>query len=150
MTDKKQYTMMNGLTGAFIGGLAGGVTMLLLAPQSGVNTRTRLQERSIELLDNALSRIETVVSQMRSGLIRGYDKLHDFSEQSEESEQNETEVVPQTNFFANAVQTENQSTETENIELASPNDAERPMDDIDNLVEQQPIADNVVNDSMGG
>ncbi len=140
MTYKKQYNML-GVTGAFLGGLAGGVTMLLLAPQSGENTRAQIQERSIELLDNALSRVENAVAQMRSGLINGYEKVYYSAEQSQ------AKMVPQSNIAADTVQTENEATQS--ISLASPNE-EKPMDDIDNLVEQQPIADGVVNDSMGG
>jgi gas vesicle protein len=41
------------LTGMLIGGLAGAVTMLLLAPQSGEKTRTQIQEKSLELRDHA-------------------------------------------------------------------------------------------------
>ena len=141
MTHKKQHTMLGGLTGAFLGGLAGGVTMLLLAPQSGENTRTQIQEKSIELLDNALSKVENAVSQMRSGLISSYKQVYYLAEESD------ARIVPQSDVVANAVQTENEATQS--ISLASPNE-ERSMDDIDNLVEQQPIADDVVNDSMGG
>ena len=146
MTDKKQHAMLNSLTGAFIGGLAGGVTMLLLAPQSGQDTRTKIQKKSIELLDDVLSRVENAASQMRSDhkkrRIRSYKKPHYLTEQRQ------TRIVPHSDFITDVVQTETQATES--VSLASPNDEERPMDDIDNLVAQQPIGDGVVNDSMGG
>lgn len=146
MTNKKQQNMLNGLTGAFLGGLAGGMTMLLLAPQSGEDIRTKIQKRSIELLDDVLSRVENAASHMRSDYkkrrIRSYKKAHYLAEQRQ------TRIVPQSDFVADAVQIEYEVTES--VSLASPNDEERPMADIDNLVEQQPIGDGVVNDSMGG
>ena len=39
------------LAGMLIGSLAGAVTMLLLAPRSGKDTRTQLMEKGIELRD---------------------------------------------------------------------------------------------------
>ena len=39
------------LVGTLIGSLAGAVTMLLLAPQSGKDTRTQIQKKGIELRD---------------------------------------------------------------------------------------------------
>ena len=41
------------LAGFVLGGLAGAVTALLLAPQSGEETRTQIHDKSIELKDKA-------------------------------------------------------------------------------------------------
>ena len=51
--------------GMLIGGLAGAVTMLLLAPQSGKDTRTQIQEKSIELRDRTTGMVEDVMAQVR-------------------------------------------------------------------------------------
>ena len=53
------------LAGMVIGGLAGAVTMLLLAPQSGKRTRLQIQEKSIELRDRATGMVEDAVAQVR-------------------------------------------------------------------------------------
>jgi len=53
------------LVGMVIGGLAGAVTMLLLAPQSGKRTRIQIQEKGIELRDRATGMVEDVVAQVR-------------------------------------------------------------------------------------
>jgi len=53
------------LAGMVIGGLAGALTMLLLAPQSGKRTRIQIQEKSIELRDRATGMVEDVVAQAR-------------------------------------------------------------------------------------
>jgi gas vesicle protein len=54
------------LVGMLIGGLAGAVTMLLLAPQSGKDTRRQLQEKSIELGDRTTEMVEDTIAQVRS------------------------------------------------------------------------------------
>lgn len=54
------------LVGMLIGGLAGAVTMLLLAPQSGKETRKQLQEKSIELRDRTTEIVEDAVAQVRT------------------------------------------------------------------------------------
>ena len=53
------------LVGMVIGGLAGAVTMLLLAPQYGKRTRIQIQEKGIELRDRATGMVEDVVAQVR-------------------------------------------------------------------------------------
>lgn len=51
--------------GMLIGGLVGAVTMLLLAPQSGKDTRTQLQEKGIELRDRTTEMVEDTLAQVR-------------------------------------------------------------------------------------
>jgi gas vesicle protein len=54
------------LVGALIGALAGAVTMLLLAPQSGKDTRKQLQEKSIELRNRTTEMMEDTMAQVRT------------------------------------------------------------------------------------
>ena len=54
------------LGGMLIGGLAGAVAMLLLAPQSGKDTRKQLQEKSIELRDRTTELVEDTMAQVRT------------------------------------------------------------------------------------
>ncbi|MEP7133877.1 MAG: YtxH domain-containing protein [Chloroflexota bacterium] len=53
------------LVGTLIGGLAGALTMLLLAPQSGKRTRVQIQAKGIELRDRAAEIVEDAVAQAR-------------------------------------------------------------------------------------
>lgn len=53
------------LAGLLIGGLAGAVTMLLMAPQSGKETRMQIQEKSIELRDRTSEMMEDALTQLR-------------------------------------------------------------------------------------
>ncbi len=53
------------LAGLLIGGLAGAVTMLLLAPRSGRDTRMQIQEKGIELRDRTTGMVEDVMAQAR-------------------------------------------------------------------------------------
>lgn len=53
------------LVGTLIGGLAGAVTMLLLAPQSGKDTRMQLQKKGIELRDRTTEMVEDTMAKVR-------------------------------------------------------------------------------------
>jgi gas vesicle protein len=55
----------NVLVGMLIGGLAGAVTMLFLAPQSGKDTRTQIQKKGIELRDRTTGMMENTLTQVR-------------------------------------------------------------------------------------
>ena len=53
------------LAGMLVGGLAGAVTMLLLAPQSGKQTRMQIQEKGIELRDRTSGMMDDAMAQAR-------------------------------------------------------------------------------------
>ncbi len=53
------------LLGVLIGGLAGAIAMLLLAPQSGEETRMQIQEKGIELRDRTSGMMEDAMAQVR-------------------------------------------------------------------------------------
>ncbi|HLO13319.1 MAG TPA: YtxH domain-containing protein [Anaerolineales bacterium] len=54
------------LGGMLIGALAGALTMLLLAPQSGKDTRRRIQEKGLELRDRTTGMVLDTMAQVRS------------------------------------------------------------------------------------
>jgi len=54
------------LVGMLIGGLAGAATMLLLAPQSGKDTRLQIQKKGIELRDRTTELVEDTIAQVRT------------------------------------------------------------------------------------
>jgi gas vesicle protein len=53
------------LGGLLVGGLAGSVAMLLVAPQSGRRTRAKIQQRSIELREQTSEAVEDALAQTR-------------------------------------------------------------------------------------
>jgi gas vesicle protein len=53
------------LTGLLIGSVAGAMTMLLLAPQSGKRTRMQIQQKGIELRDRTADMVEDTIAQAR-------------------------------------------------------------------------------------
>jgi gas vesicle protein len=55
------------LLGLLIGALAGVVTMLLFASQSGKQTRDEIEGKTIELRDQTTKNIKKAVAQVRSG-----------------------------------------------------------------------------------
>jgi gas vesicle protein len=76
------------LAAFLIGGLAGAVTMLLLAPQSGTDTRMQLQEKGIELRDRATEMVEDTMSRVNSSAnkiaINGREKFNELKQQGQE------------------------------------------------------------------
>jgi len=69
MFAEKQNSNYNNILGVLVsllmGGLAGAVTMLLMAPQSGEKTRKQIQEKSIELRDRTTEMLEDGLAQAR-------------------------------------------------------------------------------------
>ena len=76
------------LVGMLIGALAGAVTMLLLAPQSGKDTRRQIQEKGIELRDRTTEMVEDTMTQARSSANRvtlgGREKAKQLLQQGQE------------------------------------------------------------------
>lgn len=61
-----KYNTLSVFGGMVIGALAGAVTMLLFAPQSGQKTRKQIQEKGLELRDRTTEMVEDTVAQVRS------------------------------------------------------------------------------------
>ena len=59
------HNILGVLVGTMIGGLAGAVTMLLMAPQSGKRTRKQIQQKGIELRDQASEMVDDTMAQVR-------------------------------------------------------------------------------------
>ncbi len=75
------------LVGMLVGGLAGAVTMLLLAPQSGKDTRKQLQEKGIELRERTNAVMEDTLTQVRQTANKlsasGRDAIKELTEQGQ-------------------------------------------------------------------
>lgn len=76
------------LAGVLIGGLAGAVTMLLLAPQSGKDTRLQIREKGIELRDRTTELMEDARTQLRTNADRlsvsGREKFKELKQHGKE------------------------------------------------------------------
>ncbi len=76
------------LAGLLIGGLAGAVTMLLLAPQSGKDTRIQIREKGIELRDRTTGMMEDAMAQVRLHAdkitVGGREKMKELKLQGQE------------------------------------------------------------------
>jgi gas vesicle protein len=74
--------------GLFLGGLAGAVTALLFAPQSGEETRQQIQQKAAQLSDQTTAKVEDVVSQVRTktGEVKATvsDKAKELKKQGQE------------------------------------------------------------------
>jgi len=76
------------LIGMLVGGLAGAVTMLLLAPQSGKDTRIQLQEKGIELRDRTTGMVEDAMARARLNANKltmdGREKIKELKQHGQE------------------------------------------------------------------
>jgi len=93
INENQEYThpvnnTLSVLLGMLIGGLAGAVTMLLLAPRSGKDTRMQIQEKGIELRNLTTEMVEETVAQVRSNAnkltVGGREKLKELKQQGQE------------------------------------------------------------------
>ena len=90
------------LVGMLIGGLAGAVAMLLLAPQSGEDTRLQIQEKGIELSDRTNGIVEDVMAPVR--LDRNKFAVEGRQKASELLQQGQDLVVEQLDRVSEAAQ----------------------------------------------
>lgn len=64
---------MSMLAGFVVGGVAGAGVALLLAPQSGKETRAQIQHKTVELRDRAAEKVEGALTQVKT-------KTHEITE----------------------------------------------------------------------
>lgn len=81
------HNLFRFLGGLLTGGLVGAVTMLLLAPKSGKDTRMQIREKSIQLYDQTTDIVEDTMAQGRSNLndlsSDGRDKIKELKQQGQ-------------------------------------------------------------------
>jgi gas vesicle protein len=89
--------ILNVLVGMLVGGLAGAVTMLLLAPQSGKDTRTQIRNKSVELRDRTNDIVEDTLAQVRSSVdkiaLDGREKIKALKQHGQELAVGQLEYV---------------------------------------------------------
>lgn len=106
--DKQEYSYHNNnvfgvFMGLLVGGLAGAVTMLLLAPQSGKDTRLQIQKKGIQLRDQTSKMLEEMMSQVRSSA--GKISVGGRKKAEELLQQGQALVVEQLDHVSEAAQT---------------------------------------------
>ena len=79
---------LNVLVGMLVGGLAGALTMLLLAPQSGKATRMQIREKGVELRDRTNEIVEDTAAQIRSSTqkltVSGREAIKELAQHGQE------------------------------------------------------------------
>ena len=80
-------TVLGVLLGMLIGGLAGALAMLLLAPQTGKDTRIQIQKKGLELRDRTTGMMQDAMGQMRSDgnkiVVGGRQKAEELLQQGQ-------------------------------------------------------------------
>jgi gas vesicle protein len=70
------------LVGFLVGGISGAITALLLAPQSGEETRTMIKDKSIELRDQASATVEESLDKAEKAANEAVKKAETLLEQA--------------------------------------------------------------------
>jgi gas vesicle protein len=85
--DKKPSSsnnMLGVLAGILIGGLVGALTMLLMAPQSGKDTRKQIKQKGIELRDGTTEMVEEAIAQVQTSASKivadGREKIKELTD----------------------------------------------------------------------
>ena len=73
------------VAGILVGGLAGAATALLMAPQSGEETRAIIQEKSIELKDMAAATAEDAIARAEEAAAEARAYADDLKVKAEEA-----------------------------------------------------------------
>lgn len=68
------------IVGFLVGGFTGAVAALLLAPQSGEETRTMIKERAIELKEKAADTIDEAYSQAEAAAAEARARFEELAE----------------------------------------------------------------------
>jgi gas vesicle protein len=100
----------NFLLGFLLGSLAGAVTMLLFAPQSGKQTRAQIEQESIQLRDRTTKNIGKVFKQVRSETNRITAEVQEKAEELKQLGQDK--LVKQLDRMSAALDTEKPAVET--------------------------------------
>ena len=82
MSDRDEFGAF--LVGFLVGGLAGAVTAFLLAPQSGLETRALLKEKSIELADRANESVDDAFSRAEKAALEARKRFDELAEMTRE------------------------------------------------------------------
>jgi gas vesicle protein len=90
------------IAGVLLGGLAGAVTLLLVAPQSGKDTRKLIQTKAIELRDKTSATVENVSGQV--GNKAGQIKTSVSNKAMELTQQGKEMLARQLDRFSTAAQ----------------------------------------------
>ena len=83
MTDRDGFGAF--LIGFVVGGLTGAITSLLLAPQSGEETRGVIKERSIELRDKASSSVGEIYASAEAAATEAVKRAEALLEQAKKT-----------------------------------------------------------------
>lgn len=82
MSDRDEFGAF--LIGFVVGGLTGAVAALLLAPQSGAETRTLIKDKAIELRDKASETIDEAYKQAEAAALEARARFDELAKMTKE------------------------------------------------------------------
>ena len=82
MSDRDEFGAF--LIGFIVGGLTGAVTALLLAPQSGAETRVMIKEKAIELKDKTATTVDEAFHEAEKAALEARAKFDELASKTRE------------------------------------------------------------------
>ena len=80
MSDRDDFGAF--FVGFIVGGVTGAITSLLLAPQSGEETRTMIKDRAIEIRDQASTSVEETIARAEKAAQDAVKRAEELLEQA--------------------------------------------------------------------
>ena len=122
MSDRDEFGAF--LIGFVVGGLTGAITALLLAPQSGEETRTLIKDKSLELRDKATESLEEAYAQAEAAAVEARSRFEELAETTKEKadeiqQRGKILLEEQKSKLAKAVEEEIEDTDTPPAEEAA-------------------------------
>lgn len=85
MSDRDEFGAF--LAGFMIGGIAGAIASLLMAPQSGLETRALIKEKSIELADRANETVDEAYTKAEKAALEARKRFDELAQMTRERTQ---------------------------------------------------------------
>lgn len=113
------------LIGFVVGGLTGAITALLLAPQSGTETRALIKDKSVELRDKAAETLEEAYAQAEAAAVEARSR---FDELAKTTKEKATELTQQGKILLEEQKSKKSKAAAPEVDLPSETPTEAPTE----------------------
>lgn len=113
------------LIGFVVGGLTGAITALLLAPQSGTETRALIKDKSVELRDKAAETLEEAYAQAEAAAVEARSR---FDELAKTTKEKATELTQQGKILLEEQKSKKSKAAAPEVDLPSEAPTEAPTE----------------------
>jgi gas vesicle protein len=121
MSDRDEFGAF--LIGFVVGGLTGAITALLLAPQSGTETRALIKDKSFEFRDKAAESLEETYAQAEAAAVEARSRFDDLAKTTKDKA---IELQQRGKILLEEQKTKISKAAIEEVDLPAESPAEKP------------------------